>query len=704
MYRGYPYIQAFIRHFHGVKMTPLNWLKERGAPLYFFGAFLGILLNVFLYDHSFAKGPQDVPSDLTRLTLEELMDIQVTSVSKGEEDFSKAASAIFVLTQEDIRRSGVNTIPEALRMVPGVHVAQIDSSTWAISARGFNSRFANKLLVMIDGRSVYNHVFAGVFWDEQDLVLEDVERIEVIRGPGGALWGANAVNGVINIITKNAKKTLGGQVSAGAGNLDRFIGSIRYGEKIGEDAAVRVYGKYYNRNNLDDLQGNSAPDEFESGRGGMRWDWDASESNSFTLQGDVFAGEYAAKTSNAVTSLAPITTTNIVRDAQIRGGNLIGRWKHRFSESSDMALQFFYNHDHRDSALLKELLVDTYDLDFQHRFQLGKRHEILWGLGHRYIHDSFRNSVGISYFPSSNLNYISNAFIQDKIALIENELHFTIGSKFSVNNFTGLEIQPNARLAWTPNDRHTVWAAVSRAVRTPNRSEDSGRFNASAVTLPGPTPAVTVIQGQSDFESEDLLAVELGYRVRPHDRVFLDVATFANFYEDLQSFEFGTPFFNPSPGFVEVPIVTRNRLSGETYGVELAATWDVLDWWRLNSTATWLAMDLQSDPSSTDFSVAALEDVDPEFQWNIRSHINLPSDWEFDQTLYYVDALKSQQVGSYFRLDLRLGWRPTKNIEVSVVGQNLLDSQNQEWGNDRIQTNDRNLIERSVFGKVVLKF
>ena len=227
--------------------------------MFFLGASFGILLNVFVYDLSFAKGPQEVPSDLTRLTLEELMDIQVTSVSKGEEDFSKAASAIFVLTQEDLRRSGVNTIPEALRMVPGVHVAQIDSSTWAISARGFNSRFANKLLVMIDGRSVYNHVFAGVFWDEQDLVLEDVERIEVVRGPGGALWGANAVNGVINIITKSAKKTLGGQVSAGAGNLDRFIGSIRYGEKIGEDAAVRVYGKYYNRNNLDDLQGNSAP-------------------------------------------------------------------------------------------------------------------------------------------------------------------------------------------------------------------------------------------------------------------------------------------------------------------------------------------------------------------------------------------------------------------------------------------------------------
>jgi len=681
-------------------MISLKRLKELGAPLFFFGVFSVMVSTIFAPVLSYAGKRPDVPADLTRLTLEELMDIQVTSVSKGEEDFSKAASAIFVLTQEDIRRSGVNTIPEALRMVPGVHVAQIDSSTWAISARGFNSRFANKLLVLIDGRSTYTHVFSGTFWDEQDMVLEDIERIEVIRGPGGTLWGANAVNGVINIITKNANKTTGGQISAGGGNLDHFIGSIRYGEKIGDNAAVRVYGKYYNRNNLDDLQGNPAPDEFESGRGGMRLDWDISESNSLTLQGDVFSGEYAIKSSNAVTSLAPITTSNIVQDAQIRGGNFIARWKHQFSETSDMALQFFYNHDHRDSLLLSEMLVDTYDIDFQHRFQLGSRHEILWGVGHRFIQDSFENSIGISYFPDSNLNYISNAFIQDKISLIEDELYFTMGSKFSINNFTGFEFQPNARLAWTPNDQHTVWAAVSRAVRTPNRSEDAGRFNAGAV----PGPAVAVIQGQLDFESEDLLAVELGYRIQPHKRLFFDVAAFANFYDDLQSFEFEAPFFNPSPGFTEVPIVTRNRLSGETYGVELAATWDAADWWRLNSSFSWLEMNLKADPSSTDISVMALEDVDPEFQWSLRSHMDLPSNWEFDQTLYYVDALKSQQVRSYFRLDLRVGWRPTKNIEVSVVGQNLLDDQHQEWGNDRIQTNDRNLVERSVFGELVLKF
>ena len=460
-----------------------KWLKGNRTLLYFFGVF-SVWMHLAVSPVFSASAPRDLPSDLTRLTLEELMDIQVTSVSKGEEDFSKAASAIFVITQEDLRRSGVNTIPEALRMVPGVQVAQIDSSTWSISARGFNSRFANKLLVLIDGRSVYTHVFSGVFWDEQGLVLEDIERIEVIRGPGGTLWGANAVNGVINIITRSAYQTTGGQISAGGGNLDRFIGSIRYGEKIGDNAAVRVWGKYYNRNNLDDLQGNPAPDEFETGQGGMRLDWDASESNSFTLQGDVMVGEFAGKTSNAVTSLAPIATSDIVRDSQVRAANMIARWKHRFSESSDMALQFFYNQDHRDSRILKELLVDTYDLDFQHRFQLGSGHEILWGLGHRFIQDSFENSIGISYFPDRNLNYISNLFVQDKIALIHDQLYLTLGSKFSINNFTGFEFQPNARLAWTPDDKHTLWAAVSRAVRTPSRSEDSGRFNAATTTLP----------------------------------------------------------------------------------------------------------------------------------------------------------------------------------------------------------------------------
>ena len=681
-------------------MVSLKWFKELGALLRFLGAFTGFLFGVFAPVQSYATSMIKVSDDLTRLTLEELMDIQVTSVSKKKENFSQAPSAIFVLTQEDIRRSGVNTIPEALRMVPGVQVAQIDSSTWAITARGFNSRFANKLLVMIDGRSVYSHVFAGVFWDEQDLVMEDVERIEVIRGPGGTLWGANAVNGVINIITKKAQKTLGGQISAGGGNLDRAIGSIRYGEKIGDNAAIRVWGKYYNRNNMDDLQGNSAPDEFETGRGGMRIDWDASETNSFTFQGDVMVGEFAGKTSDAVSSLslAP-TTTDLIADSQVRTANFITRWKHRFSDTSDMELQFYFNRDHRNGRLLQELLVDTYDMSFQHRLQVGRRNEILWGLGHRYIHDSFENSIGISYFPDSSLNFISNAFIQDKISIIENELYLTIGSKFSINNFTGFEFQPSARLAWTPNDKHTIWGAVSRAVRTPSRSGDSGRFNAAVA----PGPSVAVIQGQLDFESEDVLASEVGYRLRPHEKLFFDVATFVNVYRDGHSFEVEAPFVNPL-GFVELPVVSRNRLDGETYGVEVATTWDVTDWWRVSGAFTWFQMNLRRDPISTDPNVANVEGNDPKFQWNIRSHINLPSRWEFDQTLYYVDAIQSQQIRSYFRLDLRLGWRPAKNVEVSIVGQNLLDNKHQEWGDVQVQTNDRNLVERSVFGKFVFKF
>ena len=682
-------------------MISLKWFKEQGVLFFFSGTLFGILFNFSVSTHSYAESIiEEVPNDLTRLSLEQLMDIQVTSVSKREEDFSKAPSAIFVLNQEDLRRSGANTIPEALRMVPGLQVAQIDSSTWAITARGFNSRFANKLLVLIDGRSVYTHVFAGVLWDEQDLILEDVERIEVIRGPGGTLWGANAVNGVINIITKKAQKTLGGQVSAGGGNLDRSIGSIRYGEKVGQNAAVRVWGKYYNRNNLDDLQGNSAPDEFETGRGGMRLDWDASKSNSFTFQGDVMVGEFAGKTSNAINSLsfAP-TTTTLVDDSQVRTANFVARWKHRFSDTSDMALQAYYNRDHRESRVLQELLVDTYDLDFQHRLQLGSRHELLWGLGQRFIHDSFENSIGISYFPDSSLNYISSAFIQDKITLIANELFLTIGSKFSINNFTGFEFQPNARLAWTPNDKHTVWASVSRAVRTPSRSGDSGRFNAAI----GPGPSVAVIQGQNAFESENLLAIEMGYRVRPNETLFFDLAVFTNIYRDGHSFEVETPFVNPA-GFIELPIVSRNRLDGETYGLELAATWDAADWWRLSGAFTWFEIDLRKDPISTDQNVVGFEGNDPRFQWNLRSHMNLPSNWEFDQTLYYVDALKSQQVRSYFRLDLRVGWHPFRNVEVSVVGQNLLDNSHQEWGVDRIQTNDRNLVERSVFGKLVYKF
>ena len=678
-------------------MISLKRLKELGVLLSFLGVLSGV---VFASIPSYAGDPPGVPTDLTRLTLEQLMDIQVTSVSKGEENFSKAASAIFVLTQEDIRRSGSNSIPELFRMVPGMMVQQLDSSSWAVTSRGFNGQFASNLLVLIDGRSVFSPINSGTFWDEQDMILEDIERIEVIRGPGGTLWGANAVNGVINIITKNAHETTGGQVSAGGGNLDRFIGSIRYGEKIGDDAAVRVWGKYYNRNALVNQQGSQANDEFEAGRGGMRVDWDVSESNSITFQGNAFLGEYGFKSLNRITSLSPIVTTTEASNEHVRGGSFLTRWKHRFSDTSDMALQFFFSQDHRDSIFI-ELLVDTYDMEFQHHFKLSDRHDILWGLGHRFFQDSFENNVSFGFSPDRQLNYISNVFIQDRIALIHNELYLTIGSKFSINNYTGFEFQPSARLAWAPNDQHTLWTAVSRAVRTPSRFDDSGKAAAGAFP-----PTVIVNHGNLNFESEDLLAVELGYRFLPHENIFFDLAVFANFYDDLKSFESGVPFFNPSPapGFQEFPINTDNKLSGNTMGVELAATLDVTDWWRLKGAFTWFQMDLKPDAGSTDTRAALLEGRDPEFQWNLISHLDLPSNFEFDQMLYYVDALKSQQLQSYFRMDLRLGWRPEKNIEVSLVGQNLLDNRHQEREPDRIQARDINLIERAYFAKLILKF
>ncbi len=651
-----------------------------------------------------AKPSQEEDLDsLMNLPIEELFEITVTSVSKKEQKLTEAASAIYVLTQDDIRRSGINTIPELFRLVPGMQVAQVDASDWAISARGFNARFGNKLLVLIDGRSVYTHAFSGVFWDEMDLVLEDIERIEVIRGPGATLWGANAVNGVINIITKDAHQTQGALVSAGVGTEDHTIDSFRYGGKLDEKAAYRVWGRYYMRDASKTPQGQTAADDFQTYRGGMRMDWDASESNSYTVQAQAFYGRLGFSTTGAVTSFAPPFVSNRVGDTQLRGGNFLARWKHTFSEGSDMSLQFFYNRDHRDSLLLTGLLIDTYDLEVQHRFQLGNRQEIVWGLGQRFMQDEFDNSIGISFNPDRQLNSISNAFVQDTLTLLPKTLTFTAGSKFSINNFTGFEFQPSARLLWTPNTNHSIWTAVSRAVRTPNRSEDAGSFNSGVNPL---GPSIIRIQGQPNFESEDMVSFELGYRFQPHKKIMLDIAAFYSRYHDLRSFEIGAPFVEtvPGPPHAVLPITTFNKLSGKTVGVEAAVNWDVLDWWRLKSAFTWFQMDLKRDPGSNDIGVGGLEGTDPEFQWNLRSHIDVARDWEFDQMLYYVDAIKAQQIPSYFRLDLRLGWHVRDNLELSFVAQNLLDPEHPEWGSEQVQTNDRNLVQRSFFGKIVWRF
>ncbi len=640
-------------------------------------------------------------TDLTELSLEALMDIEVTSVSKKTEKLSEAAAAIYVVTQEDIRRSGATSIPEALRMVPGLEVARIDANKWAVTARGFNGEFANKLLVLVDGRPVYTPLYAGVYWDVQDTVLADVERIEIIRGPGATLWGANAVNGVINIITKNAKDTQGGLVSGGAGSEERGFGTLRYGGKLGEDAAYRVYGKYFSRDDSVDASGHRTSDEWDMGRGGFRIDWDVSASDSLTFLGDIYNGDL--RETLDVPSLLPPFVSSVDGTVDVSGGNVLARWNRVFSEDSDLALQLCFDRSERKRRVLEEVR-DTVDLDFQHRFALGDRHDIVWGLGYRYTADNLDNSFTVSFDPDSRSDTLITAFVQDEIALVRDRLRLTVGSKFEHNDYTGFEIQPNVRLLSTPHERHTLWAAVSRSVRTPARSNDDIRINFATFPAPDGSTNVMAIFGDDDFDSEELVAYEAGYRVEPTDNLYLDVAAFYNVYANLLTKEPDVPFFelSPSPPHLVIPLRFDNRMDGETYGAEIAAGWNVTEFWKLAAGFTYLDVSLEPDSSSADIEAESAEGFDPRHQFHIRSYLDLPHNVEFDTALYYVDSLPAQDVSSYVRLDVRLGWRPTENLDLSLGIQNLLDGHHKEYG--LAEGARATEAERAVYGKVTWRF
>lgn len=641
-------------------------------------------------------------AQLLELSLEELMRIEVTLLAKKKQKLSEAAAAIYVVTQENIRRSGVTSIPEALRLVPGLQVARIDSNKWAISSRGFNDRFANKLLVLIDGRSVYTPLFSGVYWDVQDLLLEDVERIEVIRGPGGTLWGANAVNGIINIITKSAKDTQGGLVSIGGGSEEHGFSGFRYGGKMGKAFYSRLYGKYFNRDTF--FHGH---DDWRQGRLGFRTDWELDKSDTLTFQGDYYDGEDGERFSIPI-PVSPFSTT-FNDDSNLSGGNLLFLWKHEFNEYSDLALQLYYDRTEREVASFEEIR-DTFDFDFQHRSHLSARQELVWGLGYRVTTDDIHEFLlsSASFIPDTRDDHLFSAFLQDEINLVKDKLSLTLGSKFEHNDYTGFEYQPRGSLAWTPSSQHTLWAAVSRAVRTPSRADVDLRF-IEEVFPPGtiaPLPGLLTLIGNKDFDSEELLAYELGYRFQLLDTLSLDLATFYNLYDKYKTIEpgIGTTTIKTSPlPHLLIPVLIGNKMDGETYGVELTARWQVLNWWRLEGSYTFLQIQMHPDGDSNDITSVDIERENPHNQFSIRSLIDLPRNLEFDWGVRFVDNLPSQGVESYFAMDLHLGWKPNKNLEIFLVGQNLLDNHHPEWVDFFYQPRAIE-VEPSVYAKITWRF
>ncbi len=634
------------------------------------------------------------------LPLEDLLSMEVTSVAKKKQRLNEVAAAIFVITQEDIRRSGVTSIPEALRMAPGIQVSKIDANKWAITSRGFNTQFANKLLVMIDGRTVYTPSFSGVYWDAQDTMMADIDRIEVIRGPGATVWGANAVNGVINVITKQASQTQGGLLIAGVGDEEKSFASLRYGTEISTDTSARFYVKYNDRDSSYAAGLDDGGDDWESLRGGFRFDGQTTEADHWTFQGDIYETD-EHQTINLWTdpaiSTAPYRATNQPDKIDSSGWNLLGKWDHQLSEQSNTTLQLYYDHTERSEGFLKQT-HDTLDIDFQHQFKVLQRHEVIWGLGYRHIEDDFNNTFTVQFLPDSRNIDLYSAFVQDEIELSADTLYLTIGTKYEHNDYTGDEIQPSVRLAWLLNERNTLWASVSHAVRTPSRLENSTLFVGDITALPNTSTAMVLhVVGNDEFKSEELLAYELGYRFKPEESLSFDLALFYNDYDNLQNFENS----NLSPG-----ILYDNKLSARSYGLELATEWRPLEWWRLQSSYSFIdfSAKLDSDSSDPTGSDNLVEGSSPEHQFSVRSMMDLNKQLSLDLWVYYVDNLQrtsiSQEgtVSGYTSFNARIAWRPRKDVELSLVGQNLFDNHHAEFIGESILIQTE--VERSIYGQI----
>lgn len=633
---------------------------------------------------SFAESTDD--DELLDLSLEELISLDVpdvTSVSRRKQRLMDSAAAVFVITNEDLQRSGVTSIPEALRMVPGMQVARMNGNTWSISTRGFNYIFANKLLVLIDGRTVYSPLFSGVNWDVQDTMLEDIDRIEVIRGPGAALWGANAVNGVINIITKHSGSSQGGLLSAGFGSEEKAFGAYRYGGQISDDAYYRAYYKGFERDGQKNTDGTDAADDWKMHRAGFRTDWIAGN-KEFTVQGDVYDGT----TRPPLRIIEPDTLQYKPRfdeSRDQRGGNISAYFKNNLSDTNNYSFRTIYdNYQNFDYRITEKR--NTFDLEYQHHLSGLGRHDIVWGASYRATLYKIGKTDYMYFKEGGNevTNHLYSAFIQDYISLAP-KWSLTLSSRFEHNDFSGFEIQPNMRLTWKQAENRTFWGAISRAVKTPSLSET--KLQTQGVTFddfPSTNGYVLLpISGNKDVKSEKLLAFELGYRETFSESLRLDATMFFNQYKDILTY---TESLNCPIGamcgeiynrVLTIPTELSNGLDVKTYGFEAIVDWQAKSWWKLQFTYSWLNTEAVSNKEQTDFlqrNETSIEDLPTKNTANIRSSMNLPNRWYLDVWLRYMDNFKSAGIGAYSTMDLRLAKKFSDNLEVSLIGQNLFNA------------------------------
>ena len=690
-----------ISHLKPIK----RWSRHRCSRLLIRGAALPSLLVGLLFLEGLPErtaaqetpAVQQNPQNLKELSLAELGNVEVTTVSKEPEEVRKTPAAIFVITQDDIRRSGATSIPQAVRLAPGVEVEQIDGNHWSVAIRGFGGQFSKSLLVLVDGQSVYTPLFEGVYWDLPYVMLEDVDRIEVIRGPGGTIWGANAVNGVINIITKKAAETHGTLVTLGSGTVDQGTGAFRYGATIGKSFDYRVYGMGGIRGQEFHPDGDGF-DHWRMGQAGFRMDWKSGEKDTFTVQGDTYRGVSGERTFLATFSPPAETATDMT--GYVTGGNLLARWQHNTGEGSDIQIQTYFDRTNRQDLELGETR-DTFDVDFVQHQRVRDDQELTWGLGARVSPSNvIQTSQGVNFLPESQTDSIYSGFIQYELPIIRNKLKLTAGTKLEHNNFSGFDYQPSVRLMWTPTARDSFWAAVTRAVRTPSRLDQDVTF-AILVQATPPPPIYFEILGDPTLKAEKMIGYETGYRTQIKSNLYVDFTVFYNTYNDLQGY--GPPFpalgNTPPPPHLFFVLPYANVIEGNTVGTEIAPDWKITRWWQVRGSYSYLHMALTDKPGFTDVGnlLSSYLGSSPSILVGFQSLFNLPKNFELDETFRYSSALAAQAVSAYSTADVRLGWHHGESLDLSVIGQNLLQPSHDEFGGDPGPLVG---IKRSVYGKI----
>ncbi|HEY3840631.1 MAG TPA: TonB-dependent receptor [Bryobacteraceae bacterium] len=660
---------------------------------------LAVLTAVSLDCKMTAQTPSQ---NLAGASLEDLLNIEVTSVSKKEQALSKTGAAVFVISREDIRRSGATNIPDLLRMAPGVEVAQIESNEWAVSIRGFNTVYANKVLFLVDGRTVYVTGFSGVYWDEINVPLEDIERIEVIRGPGGTVWGANAVDGVINIITRSSADTKGGLVSADAGSRGSGRALVQYGSDAGASGAFRVFGRYANVSHSSFPGGLNSPDGWHVAQAGFRSDWQVSSNDTVSLQGDVQSSR-GSEIGQFVPPfpLAPFTVSDPLED---RSGDVLGRWTHTLANGSETSLQIYDTLLHHGEGDVK-LANNTLDIEFEHHLAFQSRHDVVWGIDYRFSQNEWTPfaSYAMSMIPAHRLDNLFSTFLQDEIQ-IRKSLFLTIGSKFEHNSYTGFEVEPSAQLVWTPSERNSLWISAARAIRQPNQLDAGVQENLAAVSTPF-GPALLKVVGNPEIKAETLNDYEAGYRGQLSPRLSLDVTAFFGFYNRLETAEPQNPYVTAAGGYplLVIPLLFDDLGHAHSRGLEAFANWNVSSRWKLSPGFSTLGITTALDASSQDVTLQLTPGSSPKYQPQVRSEVNLRRNLDWDCSLKYVSALTALGVPAYTRFDSRLAWRIGESLEISVVGQNLLTPHHIEFTDISNYFLDTQ-VKRMVFGKVMWRF